>query len=73
MITTIPYLGAEDVIEEVMTLLARLENDRLETEEALVREKERVIRLGAKIDHFCTQRMVDLPAAVQRGKSLLHS
>ncbi|XP_053395665.1 coiled-coil domain-containing protein 178-like [Mercenaria mercenaria] len=64
--TSVPYLGAEQAIEEVMTLLARLENDRQETEKALEREKERVIRLGAKIDFHCHRRMKELPAVVQK-------
>lgn len=64
--TSAPYLGAEDVIEEVLTLLARLENDRQETEKALEREKERVIRLVAKIDFHCKRRMKELPSVVQK-------
>lgn len=71
MDTTVPYLGAEEAIEEVLTLLARLENDRQETENALQREKERVVRLGAKIDFHCRRRMKELPAVVQKGEFLL--
>jgi hypothetical protein len=63
----IPYLGAEDVIDEVITLLARLENDRIETEKTLKNEKERVVRLNNKIDNLCLRRMTELPAIVQRG------
>lgn len=62
----IPYLGAEDVIEEVITLLARLENDRIETEKGLKNEKDRVVRLNNKIDNLCLRRMTELPAIVQR-------
>ncbi|WAR24311.1 CC178-like protein [Mya arenaria] len=61
-----PYLGAEDAVDEVMTLLARLENDRQETENALEREKDRVIRLSNKIDHHRQRRMKELPEVVQR-------
>ena len=68
----IPFLGAEDVIEEVITLMARLENDRLETEGSLRREKERVVRLNDRIDNLCLKRMRELPSIVQRGK-LFHS
>ena len=64
----IPYLGAEDVIEEVITLLARLENDRLETQKNLTNEQDRVVRLNNKIDNLCWRRMTELPAIVQRGK-----
>lgn len=63
----IPYLGAEDVIEEVITLLARLENDRVETEKTLKNEQERVVRLNNKIDNLCLRRMTELPSIVQRG------
>lgn len=63
----IPYLGAEEAVQEVMTLLARLENDRQETEKSLEREKERVLRLGAKIDYHCQRRMKELPEVVQKG------
>lgn len=66
----IPYLGAEDVIEEVITLLARLENDRIETEKGLKNEKDRVVRLNNKIDNLCLRRMTELPAIVQRGKNV---
>lgn len=65
---SIPYLGADDVIDEVVTLLARLENDRQETEIAHQREKERVVRLANKIDSHCQRRITELPAVVQKGK-----
>ncbi|XP_052254970.1 coiled-coil domain-containing protein 178-like [Dreissena polymorpha] len=61
-----PYLGAEEVIDEVMTLLARLENDRLETEKALERERDRVVRLASKIDYLCQRRLKELPEVVQK-------
>lgn len=64
----LPYLGAEEAVEEVMTLLARLENDRQETEKKLDHEKERVLRLGAKIDYHCQRRMKELPEVVQKGR-----
>ena len=63
----LPYLGAEEAITEVTTLLARLENDRQETEKMLDHEKERVLRLGAKIDYHCQRRMKELPEVVQKG------
>ncbi|KAK3089571.1 hypothetical protein FSP39_004696 [Pinctada imbricata] len=62
----IPYLGAEDVIDEVITLMARLENDRMETESNLRKEKERVVRLNDRIDNLCLKRMRELPSIVQR-------
>lgn len=63
---SVPFLGAEDVIDEVMTLLARLENDRQETDAAHEREKERVMRLASKIDSHCQRRITELPAVVQK-------
>ncbi|XP_052059765.1 coiled-coil domain-containing protein 178-like isoform X2 [Mytilus californianus] len=62
----LPYLGAEDVLDEVVTLLARLENDRVEILKSLENEKEKVVRLNDKIDHLCLVRMRELPIAVQR-------
>ncbi|XP_046576697.1 coiled-coil domain-containing protein 178-like [Haliotis rubra] len=62
----IPYLGAEDVIDEVITLLARLENDRHETEGKLEHERGRVTKLTSKIDDLCLRRLRDLPVLVQR-------
>ncbi|XP_013420633.1 coiled-coil domain-containing protein 178 isoform X2 [Lingula anatina] len=61
----IPYLGAEEVVDEVMTLIARLEKDRIDTEDMLKKEKERVRTLNHKIDMLAEKRSVDLPAAVQ--------
>lgn len=68
----LPYLGAEDVLDEIVTLLARLENDRMEILKSLVHEKEKVVRLNEKIDHLCLVRMRELPIAVQKGKIYLN-
>ena len=65
----IPYLGAEDVIDEVITLLAKLENDRQDTKKNLQKEKERVDTLSSKIDNLSEQRLLTLPDAVQSGKN----
>ncbi|XP_066272114.1 coiled-coil domain-containing protein 178-like [Branchiostoma lanceolatum] len=62
----LPYLGAEEVIDEVMALLGRLEADRLDTENKLVEEKQKGKRLQAKIDMLSHRRMVELPLSVQR-------
>ena len=56
-----------DVIEEVVTLLGRMESDRLSTQDALVKERERVQSLRNEIDAQAYKRMHDLPLAVQRG------
>ncbi|XP_050402301.1 coiled-coil domain-containing protein 178 [Patella vulgata] len=62
----LPYLGAEDVVEEIITLLARLEKDRQETEAEWKREKGKVSLLTQKIDGLCLKRLRELPAIVQR-------
>ena len=64
----VPYLGAEEVIDEVMTLLGRLETDRQDTEAALKKEKERAKMLRIKIDNVSMKRMEEYPKAVQTGK-----
>ncbi|XP_071952787.1 coiled-coil domain-containing protein 178-like [Antedon mediterranea] len=61
----IPNLGAEPVIDEVVTLLGRLESDRVDTEKALSKEKQRVVWLQERIDKLANQRMQELPKAVQ--------
>ncbi|XP_064605202.1 coiled-coil domain-containing protein 178-like [Liolophura sinensis] len=62
----VPYLGAEDVIEEVMTLLARLDNDRQLTEEKLKNEKSKVQNLEDRMEALGMKRLVDLPELVQQ-------
>lgn len=64
----LPKLGAEDVIDEVVTLLGRLESDRQDTESLLEKEKKRVVWLQGKIDTLAHKRLVELPKAVQKGK-----
>ncbi|RMX48295.1 hypothetical protein pdam_00014726 [Pocillopora damicornis] len=55
-----------DLIEEVITLLGRMESDRLSTQDGLVKERERVQFLRNEIDAQAYKRMHDLPLAVQR-------
>lgn len=64
----LPKLGAEDVIDEVVTLLGRLESDRQDTESLLEKEKKRVVWLQGKIDTLAHKRLVELPKAVQKGR-----
>ena len=45
-----------------------MESDRLSTQDALVKERERVQKLRDEIDAQAYKRMHDLPLAVQRGK-----
>lgn len=59
------------MINEALTLLARLENDRQETENALKKEKERVVILGAKIDALCQKRIKEFPIVIQKGKIII--
>ena len=62
-----PYLGADEVVDEVITLLAKMENDRQETLDKLKTERQRVGMLGGKIDGLAMGRLMGLPAAVQNG------
>lgn len=55
-----------DIIEEVITLLGRMECDRIATQEALIKERERVLFLRNEIDTLAYKRMYDLPLAVQK-------
>ena len=64
----LPHLGAGDVIDEVVALLAKLECERFEVLEALQRERRRSQVLKLKINEFCKRRLVDLPKAVQAGE-----
>ena len=64
----LPYLGADEVIEEVVVILAKLEKDRLETKAALQKERDRGRNLRTKIDTLAQYRLVNLPKAVQKGE-----
>jgi hypothetical protein len=63
----LPYLGAEEVIDEVILLLAKMESGRKDNLDSLAKERQRSEMLKTKIDSRSHQRMVDLPIAVQRG------
>ncbi|KAL8600724.1 hypothetical protein ACOMHN_057313 [Nucella lapillus] len=62
----IPYLGAEDVIDEVITLLARLETDRQNTQDRFHQELDTAVTLKKRIDDLCLRRLKELPELVQR-------
>ncbi|XP_025109475.1 coiled-coil domain-containing protein 178-like [Pomacea canaliculata] len=62
----LPYLGADDAIDEVIILLARLEADRQETQQHYLEETRTVATLKKKIDDLCLRRLRDLPLLVQR-------
>lgn len=59
-----------DVVEEVIRLMVRLEDDKLSTQEMLMKEVKRLKHLRSQIDHLAFKRLVDLPAAVQKGMVL---
>ena len=65
----IPHLGAEEVIDEVIVLLGRLETDYRDTKELYEKECRRALWLQAKIDRLAAKRMYELPRAVQRGRT----
>ena len=46
-----------------------MECDRIATQEALIKERERVLFLRNEIDTLAYKRMYDLPLAVQKGRS----
>ncbi|XP_064626138.1 coiled-coil domain-containing protein 178-like [Lineus longissimus] len=62
----IPYLGAEEVLDEVMTLLGKLETDRIESMTQYKQQIHLVRNLGARIDGIAEHRMNELPKAVQK-------
>ncbi|RUS92112.1 hypothetical protein EGW08_000136 [Elysia chlorotica] len=62
----LPYLGAQDVIDEVITLLARLENDRQVTYDSYLEEIARANKLIERIDELQLRKMREMPALVQR-------
>ena len=69
--TDIPYLGAEQVVEEVITLLAKLENDRQQSVTHYKAQREKVKKLSARIDALAERRLDMLPAAVQNGAYII--
>ena len=61
-------MSSYGIVEEVVTLLGRMESDRVLTSQALTNEKERVKFLEDEIDRHAYKRMHDLPLAVQIGQ-----
>ena len=58
------------VVEEVIRLMGRMEDDRLFTQQMLVSEKQRVHNLRSQIDELAFKRLMELPAAVQKGMNI---
>ncbi|KAH9515273.1 hypothetical protein Btru_014037 [Bulinus truncatus] len=65
-VQNLPFLDAEGVLKEVLTLLANLENDRQEAHETYIKEVERTQMLQSKIDDLQLRWLKELPALVQR-------
>nr|XP_054772719.1 coiled-coil domain-containing protein 178-like [Lytechinus pictus] len=63
---SVPHLGAEEVIDEVVTLLGRLETDRGDTDDLFKKEQVRVGWLQGKIDRISRKRMYELPRVIQQ-------
>ena len=63
----VPYLGAEDVVKEVLSLLVRLETDRQATLHRYQAEVDVGEKLVSKIDALCLRRLTELPLLVQKG------
>ena len=63
----LPYLGADEVLEEVITLLAKMENDRQEKRSQLKAERGRYLTLKNKIDQHCMRKLKEIPKVVQAG------
>ncbi|PAA54657.1 hypothetical protein BOX15_Mlig015820g2, partial [Macrostomum lignano] len=61
----VPYLGAEEVVQEVMQLMVKLENDRLQAEEDIRLERGKVIELASRIDRLSEAKLLQMPVAVQ--------
>ena len=61
-------IEAEDVVREVITLLAKLENDRRESKKCLELERKKVQMLSSTVDAMLEQRLHTLPEEVQRGE-----
>ncbi|XP_070555830.1 coiled-coil domain-containing protein 178-like [Ptychodera flava] len=62
----LPQLGAEEVIDEVVVLLGRLETDRCDSEAMYQEERRRSAMLSARIDKLAEKRLHELPLAVQK-------
>lgn len=63
----------DDVISSTVSLIARLEHDRQETIESLLKERVRVQQLGEALDKESERRLEVLEVAVQKGNVRLAS
>lgn len=59
------YLGAMDVVDEALSLLARLDGDRLHTMKALLHEQQRAKALQKRTDDLAARRLTEFVRAVQ--------
>jgi hypothetical protein len=63
-------VSGNGIVDEVLALLGRLETDRVNTEQTIQKERERVQQLRKAIDQHAYKRMQELPVCVQRGRYL---
>ena len=64
--SAVSHLGY-DLVEEIVRLFGRMEDDRLVTQKMLSSERKKVERLRTKIDQLAFKRLVELPVAIQTG------
>ena len=67
--TELLHLGAGEVLDEVLRLLARLELDRQTTFEKITSEICRVAELQNRVDRLALARIITFPSVVQKGIS----
>jgi len=61
------YLGADDVIGDVTSVISHLEKVRQSLVDSLDSERQRRAMLSMNIDELAAGHVVALPAAVQKG------
>ena len=61
----------DEILDEVLILLARLDRERLRLINSCSREIQIRERLKESIDHWRLKRLHDLPLAVQKGSPIL--
>ncbi|XP_051738645.1 coiled-coil domain-containing protein 178 isoform X2 [Ctenopharyngodon idella] len=62
------WMGATDVLMEVMSLVERLDLDRREAEKALQEEKEKAKKLLERLESLCLWKQNEFPIAMQKER-----
>ncbi|XP_048030085.1 coiled-coil domain-containing protein 178 [Megalobrama amblycephala] len=62
------WMGATDVLMEVMSLIERLELDRREAEKALQEEKEKAKKILKRLESLCLWKQNEFPIAMQKER-----